>query len=237
MPEWKIDEVSWTSLPYTKRPIRGVLVNFHGFGLTSVRFGPSNIDWTELELAERGVLNLLPYLGPWIWMNRQSRAFMDEYLDRVYREFAVPAETPLVISGGSMGGLAAVIYTRYTRRRIAACAPLMGCYDLLEHYARSADVRASIHCTFRGYPESLEECLREHSPLHQVEHLPDIPYFMMHGALDDVVPPARHSEKMVAAMRARGLNVEYILAPDVPHNVTPPYARRRTAFILRVLGL
>lgn len=235
MPDYSLSDVAWSSAPYTTSPIRAVVVFIHGLTHWTVR---NTIEYQELQLAEQGVLNLFPYLGPWTWMNRQSRAFLDDYLDRVYAHHNLnPNTIPLILSGGSMGGTACLIHARYTRHKVHAVASVMPCADLFEHYAAFLDVRASIHCAFRGYPESLDACLAEHSPLHQVDHLPDVPYYLYHGTADTRLRIQNHSDPLYEKMRARNLTVEYLRAENIEHEEPPPQRRHRVKFIQRVLNL
>jgi dipeptidyl aminopeptidase/acylaminoacyl peptidase len=76
----------------------------------------------------------------------------------------------------------------------------------------------------RGYPEDRESLFREHSPLSQIDHLPDIPYLIIHGDQDVAVAKNHHSDPMVAAMRARKMNVQYIEVPGMGHGSPMPLA-------------
>jgi dipeptidyl aminopeptidase/acylaminoacyl peptidase len=67
----------------------------------------------------------------------------------------------------------------------------------------------------------MEAALEEQSPLHQVAGMPDIPYLIVHGDQDTAVNKARHSDRLVAAMRARGLRVNYIEVPGMGHGAIP----------------
>ena len=55
---------------------------------------------------------IAPYYGPWAWMNRQARAMVDELVDAVYAKHGLSDRTPLICTGGSMGGQASLLYTR-----------------------------------------------------------------------------------------------------------------------------
>jgi dipeptidyl aminopeptidase/acylaminoacyl peptidase len=68
-----------------------------------------------------------------------------------------------------------------------------------------------------GYVREMEALLKEHSPLYQVEHMPDIDYLLVHGIEDTVVAKAAHSDRIVPAMQARGLRVNYAEVPGMGH--------------------
>jgi dipeptidyl aminopeptidase/acylaminoacyl peptidase len=70
---------------------------------------------------------------------------------------------------------------------------------------------------FGAYGDDMHALLVEHSPLHQVDHLPDIDYLIVHGDADPAVNKAAHSDRLVHAMRARGLRVDYQEIPGMGH--------------------
>lgn len=57
---------------------------------------------------------VFPYYGPWSWMNRQARSFVDELVDAVYARYSLPTGTPLICTGSSMGGCTGLLHTRHT---------------------------------------------------------------------------------------------------------------------------
>ena len=115
--QW-IKDCSWSNIEYISGSIRGVVVSFHGLG-AAIRQGGTELD---LALAEKNILVVFPYYGPWSWMNRLSRQIVDELLERVWKDLALPEDLPLVSSGGSMGGCAALLYCRYGKRVPVAAA-------------------------------------------------------------------------------------------------------------------
>ncbi len=198
-------QVAWIGDEFVQGPFRGVVLTFHGLG-GGHKGGPST---EELAWAEAGGLVVHPYTGPWSWMNRLARAFVDELVEAVYGAFPLAADAPLVCTGGSMGGLGSLLYTRYAARPVAACTANCPVCDMRYHFSERPDLPATIRCAYRGYPEDFDAILAEHSPLFQVGHMPDIPYLIVHGMQDPAVSKTHHSDPMVAAMRARGLNVTY----------------------------
>ena len=210
----EIRDVAWVADEFLTGPARGVVLAFHGLGHMGERYEPST---EEIGWLAAGGLVVFPYYGPWSWMNRQARAFVDELVEGVYEHFSLPADAPLVCTGGSMGGCSSLIYTRYARRRVAACLANAPVCDLAFHFTERPDLPRSIRHAFRGYPGPFEEVLAEHSPFCQVPHMPDIPYLLVHGGKDRAVDKARHSDRFVAAMRQAGRSVEYIEIPAMGH--------------------
>src|ERR1035441_8817035 len=115
MDETVLREVAWIGDRFVAGDIRGVILVFHGLGSTGLKGGPG---YEEQEWAANGGLVVFPYYGPWSWMNRSSRASIDELVSSVYQHFKLAEGIPLIVTGGSMGGQGALIYTRYSAHRI-----------------------------------------------------------------------------------------------------------------------
>jgi pimeloyl-ACP methyl ester carboxylesterase len=211
---WMAKERAWIGDGLIAGRVTGIIVDFHGLGCTGRSEDASQ--W-EKDLALRGILSVFPYYGPWSWMNREARAFVDELIDKVCLEYGAGAEIPLLLSGGSMGGGSALIFARYTRHPLTACAVNCPVCDFPYHFTERPDVARTMYHAFGHYPIPIKEALVETSPLHQVGGLPDIPYFFIHGEADQAVNKAAHSDKMVRAMRARELRVEYHEVPGMGH--------------------
>ena len=208
-----IKEVAWVGDEYVKGPIKGVVLSFHGLG-QGVRSGPSI---EEFEWARDGGLVVYPYYGPWAWMNRQARAMVDELVDAIYAAYGLADRIPLICTGGSMGGQASLLYTRYAKRQVSACLANCPVCDMSYHFHERPDLPPTIRHAFLGYQGSLESLLAEHSPLNQVTAMPDIPYRIIHGGKDGAVAKRFHSDKLVAAMRKRKMTVEYVEVADMGH--------------------
>lgn len=211
--------VAWTASQYIRKPIRGVILTFHGLGSCSVKELPTP---EELAWAEVGGLAVFPYYGPWSWMNRAARQFTDELVKVVYEHYKLPERTPLISTGGSMGGHAALLYARYAKRPVKACLALYPACDLKYHFTERPDLPRTILYAFRGYPEDRESLFAEHSPLAQVDFMPKIPYLIVHGDKDAAVSKVQHSDRMVAAMRRKKLKVEYVEVPGMGHGGPMP---------------
>ena len=208
-----IKECAWVGNDFVVGKIKGVVLSFHGLG-GGIKGGPNT---EELEWGRNGGLVVYPYYGPWAWMNRQARTMIDELVDAVYAAHKLPERTPLICTGGSMGGQGSLLYTRYARRKVSACLANCPVCDLKFHFHERPDLPPTMRHAFLGYSESLPRLLAEHSPLTQVNAMPDIPYRIIHGDQDKAVAKSRHSDKLVPAMRKHGLKVEYIEVAGMGH--------------------
>jgi dipeptidyl aminopeptidase/acylaminoacyl peptidase len=120
----------------------------------------------------------------------------------------------LAIRGGSAGGfttLAALAFTDVFR----AGASYYGVSDL-EALARDTHKLEShyLDSLIGPYPDR-RDLYRSRSPIHHVDRL-SCPVIFFQGLEDKVVPPDQ-AERMVAALRRKGVPVEYVTFPDEQH--------------------
>jgi hypothetical protein len=90
-----------------------------------------------------------------------------------------------------------------------------------------------MHHAFDNYGD-IQEALREHSPLHQVEAMPDIPYLILYARKDPFVAKEAHAEPLVAAMRQLGRKIDSKECPLMAHCSPMTYEdhRQTVDFIL-----
>ena len=126
--------------------------------------------------------------------------------------------------GWSAGGqLAALLGTRDTRdaasplaahpSRVACVVDLAGDMDLAAY--TSPPALDEVVALLGGTPEEALERYRDASPLSWID-AQTAPFLVIHGAPDDVVPVAQ-SRRLVSALRAAGVEVEYEELPDAGH--------------------
>ncbi|MFD7656859.1 alpha/beta fold hydrolase [Actinosynnema sp. NPDC059797] len=159
-------------------------------------------------------------------------AMQDDLLDAVRhvvdRGWADPAR--IAIYGGSYGGYAALVGVTSTpevfRCGVAVAAPA----DLRTFLASVPGGRLSglAQRLWRrvGHPEADAAMLWERSPLSRIDRLA-VPLLVAHGARDPRVPVAE-AERVVAVLRDKGIDHEYLLFPDEGHAFARP--RNRMAF-------
>ncbi len=178
--------------------IRGIILNFMGLG------GASMFSENERgsKLAEKGIMYLIPYLNPWNWMNAQAVAYTDELIDVLFAHYGLPEETPIVSTGGSMGGLCSLVYTRYAKRMPVACVANCPVCDLLYHYTERPDLPRTLLSAYGLYDaETLNEAMKTASPLHLADSMPDVKYTIFHCDEDEAVNLHSHSVKFVEEMK------------------------------------
>ena len=213
MHESLIDQVAFTSRAALTGPVRALVLRFEGLGCTNLKKDP---DMWDLDLASRGGLVITPFHNPWSWMNDATRTFVDELVDAVLARHALAATTPIVATGGSMGGHGALVYAMYTRHRLAGCMANCPPASLVAHYGERPDLPRTMHSAFGSYGDITAE-LERHSPVHHPERLPKIPYLIVQGVHDAAVSKTLHSDVLVPRMRQLGLDVDYQVWETMGH--------------------
>lgn len=197
---------------------RGIVVSFFGLGQNRML----DADPEEgIFFAERGILYLYPYNAPWCWMDREAVLYTDEVIDAMITGLSLPEDIPVVLTGGSMGGLSALVYARRAARTPVACAVVCPVCDLPYHYTEREDLPRTLYHAFFFEEGEIGEVLKTASPLHLVPEMPDISYTVFHCCNDKAVNKEKHSDRFVAAMRAAGRRVTYIEVPGRGHCALP----------------
>lgn len=204
-----------TNADALSRTIRGVVLEFQGLNRFEMHMQPSKP--MELELADAGILFVIPYAAPWSWMNESAVRYTNEVLDAIFRIFALPGDTPIVSTGFSMGGLAALMYPVFAERPMAACYANSPVCDLPAHFHERDDVPRTLTTAFIAHPGGVQAGILSRSPLHRLDAMPDIPYRIVAGGLDTDVAKSRHGDGLVRAMERRGMNVIYDELPLMRH--------------------
>jgi dipeptidyl aminopeptidase/acylaminoacyl peptidase len=148
----------------------------------------------------------------------------------------------IAIYGHSYGGYAALVGATFTPDVFACAVAGMGPSNLVTFINSVPPYWTTMleNMYMRiGDPRTEEEFLRERSPLFRVDEI-QIPMLIAQGANDVRVKQAE-SEQIVEAMRAKGLEVEYILFEDEGHGFAKPENRlefygRVEEFLAKYLG-
>ncbi len=132
----------------------------------------------------------------------------------------------IAIYGGSYGGYAALVGATFTPDTFCCAVDIVGPSNLITLLksippywsARKAEFYKRI-----GNPETEVEFLESRSPLFRVDQI-KIPILIGQGANDPRVKQAE-SEQIVAAMKEKDLEVEYLVFPDEGHGFAKPENR------------
>lgn len=222
MNPYAIRKDNLASFAYTNEPLlqqspQAVALDFHGLNMNQMLQEHSE---KARLYAQRGVLLVVPYDNPWSWMNSVAVAETDAIVDAVYAKLSLSDRVPLLSTGGSMGGLSALVFSARSARPVAGCAANCPVCDLPYHYTERPDLPRTILSAF-WHEGDIERAILASSPLHLVADLPRIPYYIVHGTADKAVNLQRHSLPLVEAMRGRGLDVRFTAVEGMEHCALP----------------
>lgn len=171
-------------------------------------------------------------------------AMHDDLVDAVEWVVAEGYADPgrVAVYGGSYGGYAALVGATFTPSVFRCAVDLVGPSNLKTLIESVPAYWAPMIAQFHervGDPETEEELLWSRSPLSRVDDV-EIPILVAQGANDPRVKQAE-AEQIVAAMRDKGIDHEYLLFPDEGHGFAKPENRMRfyaavEAFLARHLG-
>jgi dipeptidyl aminopeptidase/acylaminoacyl peptidase len=194
-------------------------------------------DPTPQWLANRGYLCLeFNYRG--------SGGYGKDFLNASAQEWAGKMHTDLIegtewaiaqgwvdrervaIFGGSYGGYAALVGATFTPDFFACAVDIVGPSNLITLLETIPPYWVGARQMFYrllGHPERDRDFLWSRSPLSRVDQI-RIPILIGQGANDPRVNQAE-SEQIVDAMKARGIDYEYLLYPDEGHGFMRPENR------------
>jgi dipeptidyl aminopeptidase/acylaminoacyl peptidase len=144
------------------------------------------------------------------------------------------------VIGGSYGGfmtLAAIAF--FAERGWAAAVDIVGIASFESFFARTAPWRRPLRAAEYGDPVGDAEFLRSISPINALDRI-KAPLMVIHGANDPRVP-VEEAEQIVAALRGRGVSVDYLRYEDEGHGLAKAKNRadawpKVVSFFERYLG-
>ena len=132
----------------------------------------------------------------------------------------------VAIYGGSYGGYAALVGATFTPDLFRCAVDVVGPSSLITLINSIPPYWSTFLATFHkrvGNPQTEEEFLKSRSPLFFVDRI-QIPMLIAQGANDPRVKQAE-SEQIVAAMKEKGIDHEYLLFEDEGHGFARPENR------------
>ncbi len=161
--------------------------------------------------------------------NREWGAKMhDDLVDAVEWAISEGIADPerVAIYGGSYGGYAALVGATFTPELFRCAVDIVGPSSLVTLIESIPPYWKPLISTFHervGNPETEREFLESRSPLFFVDRI-RVPMLIAQGANDPRVKQAE-SEQIVAAMKERGIDHEYLLFEDEGHGFARPENR------------
>ena len=195
-------------------PIKGIVLDCFGLGEQRMLSEDTRMGY---ELAKEGIILLIPYNNPWAWMNTQAVQYTDEIVNTIKDKYCLNEKIPIVSSGGSMGGLSALVYTRYAEHTPVACVANCPVCDLPYHYMERPDLPRTLYSAFYcSKADGIGEAMKAASPLHLVNEMPDVDYYIFHCDNDLSVNIKKHSERFVSKMQ-KTHRIRYYTVPGRGH--------------------
>ena len=223
----KLGLFAYTNLAHIKGEIKGIAVAFRGLGAAAMISDDTTVEALKptveraKRLAEEGIAFFVPYLNPWNWMNAEAAETTDAIIDVIISEHGLSESTPIVSTGGSMGGMCALTYMAYAKRTPVACVVNCPVCDVPFHFTERPDLPRTFYSAYRHSGMTLDEALAAHSPLHLADKLPDATYRIFHCEADRAVNIDAHSRRLVEALGNRA-DVVLCTIPDRGHcDLTP----------------
>ncbi len=134
----------------------------------------------------------------------------------------------MAIYGGSYGGYAALVGATFTPDVFCCAVDIVGPSNLITLLDSIPPYWIAIRATFEkrlGSTTTDAEFLKSRSPLFKVDQI-KIPMLVAQGANDPRVTQIE-AEQIVAAMKERGIDHEYVLFEDEGHGFAKPENRIR----------
>jgi Prolyl oligopeptidase family. len=212
--------------------IKGIVLEFSGLGGQEMLLKDSD---KAKDFAKRGIIFAVPYCNPWCWMNKQAVNYVDEIIDVLINHYNLSKNINIASTGGSMGGLSALVYTRYAKITPVVCVANCPVCDLPYHFTERPDLPRTLYDAFFHYDCSMEDALMSNSPLHLVDSMPDILYHIFHCDADTAVNKELHSDKFVEQMK-KCHKINYHVVPDRGHcNLTEDMWKKYNEYIYQAL--
>ncbi len=158
------------------------------------------------------------------WARNMHHDLVDAVNWAVEQGIADPKK--VAIYGGSYGGYAALVGATFTPDLFCCAVDIVGPSNLVTLIKTIPPYWSTFLATFHkrvGNPDTEEEFLQSRSPLFKVDQI-KIPMLIAQGANDPRVKQAE-SEQIIAAMKSKGINYEYLLFPDEGHGFAKPENR------------
>ncbi len=160
------------------------------------------------------------------WGGKMHHDLVDAARWSIGRGIADPAR--VAIYGGSYGGYAALVGATFTPDLFRCAVSIVGPSNLITFINTIPPYWSSYRSMLYqrvGNPETEPEFLESRSPLFHVHRI-KIPMLIAQGANDPRVKRAE-SEQIVEAMKAKGIDHEYLLFEDEGHGFAKPENRLR----------
>ena len=211
-----------------KTPVKGLVIEHHGSGCGRCgrTQGKAVTDFARFRV-EDGWVFVHPRTES-TWTNDSAVRLTDDLVGAIIAHYGLRTDVPILSTGYSMGGHGALVWPVFSKYRRNIRAVFANCpvTDLPVFHAYVAGLtngwaRYDRQTVERSYPAEAgvdyEKVLRRRSPIHLVDRLPDVPYYVNQGTADKCVQKATQSDVFVPALKAAGRKVVYFVSEGSGH--------------------
>ena len=209
-----------TNEAFLEGDVKGIIVELPGLGGSSCLGG--HIDRGDyssehaVAWAKMGIALVYMFPGPWSWGNKGAVRMTDAVVAAVAEKYHLAEGFPLAVSGGSMGGLGALNYAADTRYPLKACFAACPCVDVPACFNVHPDFPRTYISAVASYDMELDEALQQISPIHRIDDMPKILYFISSDGADELFAESL-CDRYVDELRMRGHDVMYRRQPGKLH--------------------
>ena len=209
-----------TNEKYLKGKVKGVIIELPGLGGGSCLGGLMDMSDYEKDhavaYAEKGIVLAYMFPGPWSWGNKGAIRMTDAVIDAIIDKYNLCENFPLVISGGSMGGLGSLMYAIEGKHKIKAVVSACPVVDAVYSMTVHPEFPRTLISAVASYDMPFEEALKSVSPFYRVREMPDVKYYITSDGGDEIIP-VEQIDKMVSEMKNLGMDVTYRPQPGLGH--------------------
>lgn len=209
-----VDNYCYNNGALIKGPVKAVAIDFQGLSYQALK---KDADPIDTALAEKNILVVQPWLGPWNWSNFFAIRSTDRIVEAAMAKYGVAKNAPVVIYGRSMGGVSIYNYAIYGKFPVKGIAGNCPVTDLHMHATERPDLPRSFYRAFGGYDCGVPMAVYLHCPMCQIDRLPDVPYQVISSDADASVSKTLHALPFVEALKEKNYKVEYIDVPGMEH--------------------
>lgn len=222
--------------------VKAIIVELPGLGGSSCLGGSVNMgDYLTAftyHCAENGIVVAYMFPGPWAWGNKAEVRMADAVVDALAKKYKLGDDYPLIVCGGSMGGLGSLIYAADTahKKQLVGVMAACPCVDVLDRFNASASYPRSFVSAVASYDMPLKDALKTISPIERIGDMPDVPYFICSDGSDEVFPEAQ-CDAYIEKLTKAGLDVTYRKQPGLKHGFFTTEVEKEYRQFLLKLGL
>lgn len=230
-----------TNEEHLVQPVKGIIAEFPGLdggsciGGTLERGSYSN-EWTK-RFGEKGIIVAYMFPGPWSWGSKGVSRIADAVVAALADKYGLETGFPVAACGGSMGGVGTVMYVAESRYKLCGAAIACPCVDAEDRLMSHPDFPRTYLSAVAKYDMEFEDGLKSISPIHRIQDMQKIPYFICSDAEDEVFPEEQ-CDLYVEKLKNAGHDVVYYKQPGEKHGGFLPEIREKLHIFLEncILG-